>query len=309
MLKDRRFWVLALPSLLLLFALLNPSVPLRKDSYNLIFVIDITQSMNARDYHVDGMPSDRLSFVKESLKELISALPCQSKVGLSLFTTKNSFLLFEPLEVCAHYAVIEESLMKIDWRMAWAADSHIARGLFTSLREVSEIDANPGLVFFTDGQQTPESAKDPRFMLKQGQVKGLLVGVGNLLPVPIPKYDQNNVQVGYWQIGEAERRLLKGRNESGEYLTSVQDQSLQRLAGITGLRYHHLETPAQLKRALQAADLRQRQLVRYEYGWVLALIALMIFSGPYLNVRRFNWKVFGRYRQGGKKAEELTTEN
>src|SRR5690606_4660785 len=124
-LKDKRFWRLAIHALLVSLALINPTVPVRKDSYNIVFDIDITQSMNARDYHVEGMPSDRLSFVKESLKQVVAALPCQSRVGLSLFTTKNSFLLFEPLEVCEHYSVIEQSLMKIDWRMAWAADSHI----------------------------------------------------------------------------------------------------------------------------------------------------------------------------------------
>ena len=302
--KDKRIWVLALPGVLLLLALFKPNIPLRKDSYNLIFVIDITQSMNARDYHVEGMPSDRLSFVKESLKAVISSLPCQSKVGLSLFTTKNSFLLFEPLEVCEHYSVIEESLMKIDWRMAWAADSHIARGLYTSLRDAAKIDSGPSLVFFSDGQQTPVSAKDPRFLLERGQVKGLLVGVGNLLPVPIAKYDQNNIQTGYWQVDEAEKRIRKGQALSGEYLTSVQEQSLQRLAGITGLYYHHLETPEQLSRALQTADLRQQQVVRYEFGWILAFTALMIFSGPYLNARRLIWGGTSRYRSGAKKKKQ-----
>lgn len=285
--KDRRLWLSAFPALLLLIALFNPGIPLRKDSYNLIFAVDITQSMNARDYHVDGMPSDRLSFVKATLKEVITGLPCQSKVGLSLFTTKNSFLLFEPLEVCEHYAVIEESLMKIDWRMAWAADSHIARGLYTSLREVANMESSPGLVFFTDGQQTPASAKDPRFLLEPGRVKGLLVGVGNLQPVPIPKFDSNNVQTGFWQMHEAEKRIRKGHGGSGEYLTSVQEQTLQRLAGITGLHYHHLETPGRFMQALETAGLRQRQTVSYEAGWILALIALVVFSAFYVNVLWF----------------------
>lgn len=284
MLKDKRFWRLAIPALLLSLALINPTVPIRKDSYNIVFDIDITQSMNARDYHVEDMPSDRLSFVKESLKRVVAALPCQSRVGLSLFTTKNSFLLFEPLEVCEHYSAIEQSLMKIDWRMAWAADSHVARGLYTSLRDVAKIDSKPSLVFFTDGQQTPASAKEPRLLLERGKVKGLLVGVGNLLPVPIPKFDQNDIQTGYWQKQEAEKRIRKGQSASGEYLTSVQEQPLQRLAGITGLNYHHLETPEQLLHALQSSDLQQRQVVSYEFGWILASAALLVFISPFLNI-------------------------
>lgn len=291
MLEDKRFWLLALPALLLVGALLNPAVPLRKDSYHLVFAIDITQSMNARDYHVDGMPADRLSFVKESLKRVIAALPCQSRVGLSLFTTKNTFLLFEPLEVCEHYSVIEQSLMKIDWRMAWAADSHIARGLYTSLRDTAHIDSEPALIFLTDGQQTPASAKEPRFLLERGKVNGLLVGVGNLVPVPIPKFDRDNMQTGYWQKQEAERRFRRGQSSSGEYLTSVQEQTLQRLAGITGLNYHHLETPEQLLTAIKNNDLQQRRDIRYEIGWLFAVLALILFLAPYARIRwKRRWK-------------------
>ena len=190
--NDLRFWCLALPGLLILAALFNPRVPLEKDSYNLVFVIDITQSMNARDYHLDGLPADRLSFVKTSLKQVIANLPCGSRVGIGLFTTKNSFPLFEPLEICEHYGAIASSLMKIDWRMAWAADSHIARGLYTSLKEIGRLESKPSLVFLTDGQQTPATAKEPRFLLEAGENSGLIVGVGNLQPVPIPKLDNTS---------------------------------------------------------------------------------------------------------------------
>ena len=283
--RDLRLWFLALPGLLILVALLNPRVSLNKDIYDLVFVIDITQSMNAQDYHVHQLPADRLSFVKSSLKQVISNLPCESKVGLSLFTTKNSFLLFEPLETCEHYTAIVASLMKIDWRMAWSADSHIARGLYTSLKEINRLNPKPSLVFLTDGQQTPATAKEPRFLRESGKNSGLIVGVGNLQPVPIPKLDNNNIQTGYWQVSEAEGRRDRSQAASGNYLTSVQEQALQRLARITGLSYHHLETPEKLVQALQTAKLQHRQKISYDLRWILIALALVIYITPYIPYR------------------------
>lgn len=281
MLKDLRLWFLAVPGLLISIALLDPRLPLNKNIFDLIFVIDITQSMNAQDYHVDGLPADRLSFAKNSLKQVISELPCESKVGLSLFTTKNTFLLFEPLEICEHYSAIVESLMKIDWRMAWAADSHIARGLYTSLKKIDRFDPKPSLIFLTDGQQTPASAKEPRFLRETGPNSGMIVGVGNLQPVPIPKFDSNNVAAGYWQIGEVENRRRRSQPATANYLTSVQEPALQRLARLTGLSYHHLETPEKLGQALRTAKLQHRQKVSYAIRWILIALALAVFLAPY----------------------------
>ncbi|MGR9051888.1 MAG: vWA domain-containing protein [Gammaproteobacteria bacterium] len=285
MLKDSRFWLPALAVILIVAALFEPRVVLKRDSYDLVFVLDITQSMNARDYRIDGMPSDRLSFAKHSLKRVISDLPCESKIGLGLFTTKNSFLLFEPLEICEHFAAVIDSLMKIDWRMAWAADSHIARGLYTGLKEVSRMEAEPALIFLTDGDQVPASAKEPGFLKEAGPISGMIVGVGNLQPVPIPKLDTDNMQTGFWQIGDVKGRRAGVIAPTGNYLSALRETSLQRLARIAGLSYHHLETPEKLELALRTANLMHRRDVAYDLRWLLVGSALLLFAAPYLPYR------------------------
>lgn len=284
-------WLLLVVLLLLLVTLLKPTFPVKQNIYNYVFVIDITQSMNARDYHVNGLSEDRLSFVKQSLQHTLQHLPCHSRVSIGLFTNKNMFMLFDPLEVCSHYAVIEASLMQIDWRMAWATNSHIARGLYTSIRDVSKIDSNPHLVFFTDGQQTPSGIKEPSFLLTAGLVKGLVIGVGNLQPVPIPKLDNNNNVAGFWQSKDADS-LLNNNNEnaSGNYLSAVNEIDLQRLAGLTGLQYVHLETPQQLNKALQTDNPEHQEIVATDISWLLAISALLIFLFPYIGLTfRDNW--------------------
>lgn len=286
--RDHQAWTYLAAILLLIAALFKPSLSIQRQIYNYVFVIDITQSMNARDYHIEGQPADRLSFVKASLHHALQQLPCHSKVGIGLFTTKNMFLLFEPLEICAHYHIIESGLEKIDWRMAWASDSHIARGLYTSIRDIGKIASKPRLIFFTDGQQTPSRSKTPPFLLTPGKVQGQIIGVGNLQPVPIPKLDVNNMQTGYWLTYEAESRASRtaGRQIAAEkYLSSVQENELQRLAGITGLGYHHLQTPQQLAEALLAIEMGEPETVDTDISWVLAASALLIFTLPYWRTR------------------------
>lgn len=291
LLLQSRYWPLLLASFLVGIAFVNPTLHVQRQIYNYAFIVDITQSMNARDYHVEGLPADRLSFAKHSIKHALLKLPCHSKVSIGLFTTKNVFLLFEPIEICKHYNAIEQSLMKIDWRMAWAADSHIARGLYTSIRNLKSLDPEPVLIFMSDGQQTPSIAKEPGYSSSLGKVGGLLVGVGNSQPVPVPKFDKNHIQQGFWQLEDAE--VMPRQSREGDFLTTVQENHLRRLAGLTGLDYLHLQTPEQFTGALLNKKFGQKHEVESDVGWVFAASGLVIFILSYFlgYMRRFFLKL------------------
>ncbi|MEN8260501.1 MAG: vWA domain-containing protein [Pseudomonadota bacterium] len=287
-----RFGCLAAALLLLTMTFIRPTLPLNQDTYRYVFVVDITQSMNARDYHVDGMPADRLGFAKETIRQTLQALPCHSEIGLAVFSTKNIFLFFEPLKLCAHFSVIEESLMHIDWRMAWAADSHIARGLFTSIRDLAGLEGPPDLVFFSDGQQTPADAVQPPFLETPGTVRGFIVGVGGTQPVPVPKLDRDNLFDGFWTVGEAEGRKPRfdpdgsqrpsSESDNDLYLSGLRETELKRLSGITGLTYHRLQSSEKLARILQSSELARTQAVDTDMRWVLAAAALLLIMALYL---------------------------
>ena len=59
-------------------------------------------------------------------------------------------------------------------------------------------------VFVTDGHEAPplDPRHRPAFDDKPGDVAGLLVGVGGLLPVPIPKSDPMGRPLGFWRADE-----------------------------------------------------------------------------------------------------------
>jgi len=302
--KDYRLWclLLALAAMLALFA--RPEAVKRQPVYNFTFIIDITRSMNAADYRLDGYEVSRLEYVKKTLGELIAKLPCQSRVGLGLFTERRSTLLFEPLEVCSSYAEIESSLDNIDWRMAWAADSNIAKGLMSTL-EMLETSGST-LVFITDGQEAPpvNPAYQPDFSELKSRMKGLIIGAGGLQPVPIPKFNANGEQIGVYSEDDVPHRSTFGRSNldpskiegydarnapfgsqkatGREHLAVLHEAYLQKLAGEAGLDYARLTDLRSLQTALQAPELATLKSVRTDVRWQAALAALMLLSAVYL---------------------------
>lgn len=275
-----RFWALALACGLLAASLVHPNLPWRTERHRYLMVLDITQSMNARDYHLEGMPGDRLGFVKEALRRVLAEMPCGTEVGLGLFTTQHTQILFSPLELCEHYAVIDDVLNRIDWRMAWAADSHIGHGIFAAVREISERDPTTRLVFFTDGQQYPGDAEPAYFHGVPGQIKGLLVGVGGVQPVPIPKLDRENRPLGFWEYADLQNYTPSPTSpqarshDSTLYRSRLDEANLLQLAQRTGLGYHRLVTPEGLLDALSAKSLAQVRTAPTDLRWFAALVAL-----------------------------------
>jgi len=287
--RSYRFWLPLLALVVLLFTYVHPTLPIKQNVYHFLFVIDITQSMNARDYHLEGMPADRLSVVKQSLRRVLHDFPCGSRVGLGLFTAKNIMLLFEPIEVCRHFAVIDDVIAHVDWRMAWSADSNIERGLYAAIQKIKKLDDQTRLVFLTDGEQTVSELHRPPLGKVANTVQGLIVGVGGLKPVPLPKLDQENRIIGYWLQNEVKRldhqpptnRAAMKQNDR-IYRSLLHEAELKQLAGTLGLSYHRLATVERFSEALRSVDMADRRVVATDIRWLLALSALILIVAAYL---------------------------
>ena len=285
------FWLFLLAFSALCLCLLNPRFSIEQDTYRYIFVLDITQSMNAKDYHLPDLPPDRLSFGKHALRGAIRQLPCGSETGVALFTTQNVMLLFEPLEVCAHFSVIDSVIAQIDWRMSWAADSNIERGLYTAILASKQQNKATHLVFLSDGEQNVSELHRPPLAEHFGTVKGFIIGVGGTHPTPIPKLDAQNNLIGYWTNREVEIFPLTGAIDPGnskmskniaaknKYLSGLREQDLRFLARSTGLRYKRLENPDQFTKLLQTSELAEQRTVKQDIRWIFALFALVLIVG------------------------------
>lgn len=303
-LKDYRIGCLLLAALAMLVLFIYPNKLQKSPTYNYTFIIDITRSMNATDYQQDNQAVSRLNFVKQTLRELLQKLPCESKVGLGLFTERRSTLLFEPLEVCSAYTEINTAISKVDWRMAWAADSNIAKGLLSTLEMLQKSDSS--VIFITDGQEAPPVNPNYQadFSTVKGQVKGMIIGAGGLQAVPIPKFDSLGKQTGFYARDDVPHRStfgqsnldpsqIKGYNArnapfgseaatGNEHLTALHETYLEKLAAESGLAYARLTDLKNLNQALQNPTLAIEKVVQTDIRWQPALLALLLLSLVYL---------------------------
>jgi mxaL protein len=293
--------LLAAASMAVLF--IRPVEQQKQPVYNLTFIVDITRSMNAADYAEGGRAVSRLEFAKQTLRDLLVKLPCQSKVGLGLFTERRSTLLFEPLEVCGSYAEIDAAIARIDWRMAWAADSNIAQGLKNTLEMLK--NRGSAVVFLTDGHEAPppNPRYRPDFSALKGQVKGMIVGVGGLTSVPIPKFDSRGEPAGYYTADDVPHRSSFGESNldpsqiegynarnapfgsaqttGSEHLSALHETYLEELALAAGLRYARLSDAETLAEAVQRPEFAQTAKVAADVRRQPAMLALLMTAVVY----------------------------
>ena len=260
------------------------------------------------DMRLDGEPVTRLDFARHALRDALLQLPCGSKVGWAIFTEYRSFLLLAPLEVCAHLGELRASLAQIGTPMAWAGNSEVAKGLHSALVIAKALPGKPSIVFVTDGQEAPPLAPRfrPSFDDKPGEVAGLLVGVGGVRPVPIPKSDPQGRPLGFWRADEVLQTDPRSQGRGGsvpgetmaddgavnglpvaagaslgatpgsEHLSALREGYLRLLAGEQGLGYQRLDAAPGLPLAWTAAALGRVGPVRTDARAALAALALLL---------------------------------
>lgn len=292
---------------LLSLCLFKPSFLMPSRVNDWLIVLDITQSMNVRDYTRDQASISRLEYAKAVLHSALLSLPCGSRVSLAMFTERNTLNVVRPMEVCAHFSALDQTLTRMDWRMAWAADSFIAHGVYSAIELAAGFGKSTRLLFITDGQQAPPA--NPRYMPtfsgKPGQVRGYLLGAGKPTASPIPKLDDKNGIAGYWDREEALRygsfgmaetlsvlAMEQGQHDrnaghgagqeilSQAHLSGLDEQNLQKIAKQTGLGYQRLESPQALSdimNSLEMADLRQKQTDMRPWLAIPALLLILYF--------------------------------
>lgn len=310
----KSIWLLGSSAVLLIFAVLMPNLPFPSKKYDYFFMVDITRSMNVEDYRDNnGDPISRLEKVKADALAAIQKLPCGSRVGLGVFTERMPTLLYTPMEVCADYPEIRESIRRIDWRMAWVADSNIIQAFANTLelmRTVELTDAT--LVFFTDGQEAPpmnsryapdlaelQSAENN----DQQPISGLIVGTGDHALSRIPKYDEDGIQIGFYTAEDVPQGTTFGLPEDpskiegyvprnapwgnqsragNEHLSSVKEDYLKSLAEPANFHYHHLQTSTALLNALTHDDFSQRHIRETDLSYIPASLSLFLLFLAYL---------------------------
>ncbi|CAD5372131.1 conserved hypothetical protein [Rubrivivax sp. A210] len=302
-------------ALALAASFLRPEVPLQRDLFEHVVVLDITQSMNVADQQLDGRPASRLAAAKHHLRLALLGLPCGSKLGWAVFTEYRSFLLLAPVEVCTHLGELRTTLDGIDGRMAWVGGSEIAKGLHSALVVAKQLPRQPALVFITDGHESPPLNRRhrPAFDDKPGEARGFILGVGEIKPSPIPKTDPQGRPLGYWRgddVAQTDPRSQgRGASVGGErmvdeggggtsasalgatpgteHLSGLREPYLRLLAGEQGLGFQRLATTEALVAALTAPALARPVPARADVRVALGLLALVLLLTRYRGGKRW----------------------
>ncbi len=303
---DKKDYGLIAASVLLLACLGAPHMLMPKRVYDWFIVLDITQSMNVRDY--DAQQHSRLQLAKQAIRQSLRSLPCGSRVALGLFTERETLNIVKPLEVCSHFSALDQTVERMDWRMAWAADSFIRHGVFSAVEQTPKLDADMRLLFITDGNQAPPANPKymPSFAGTPGKVRGYLIGAGQTALSPIPKLDENDNITGYWDADEVMRfgtfgmaetlsvlamEGYHGRNSphgsnplaaSNAHLSGLDEAALQKLSSITGLQYLHMEQAGSLRSVMQKSGLGVWRKADTDLRPWLAMAALALLLAFYL---------------------------
>jgi mxaL protein len=295
--RSPRFYLLLAACVMVALTALRPAAKLPRETYGLLFILDITQSMNTRDMRIAGAPATRLAAAKAAVRQALADLPCGSEAGLGVFTEYRSFLLLAPVEVCSGYAELVATLERLDWRMGWAGASQVGKGLHFGLELARALEPRPALVFLTDGHEAPPVDPVTRYPVDNAppRVQGLIVGVGGDVLVPIPKFDMEGNDLGFWDEDEV-RQLSVPASSAGnadeqmraeaaqrlklgaEHLSSLKESHLRELASEAGIAFARLTSPESLLQALRRPELARSRPVDTDLRWALAAAALLALT-------------------------------
>jgi len=306
-----RAYLLLTSLLLLAICLTNPHASMPRRVFDWFIVLDITQSMNVRDYadeHVASRNISRLEQAKQSIRQSLRNLPCGSTVALGLFTERETLNITRPLEVCQHFSALDQTVSRMDWRMAWAADSFITHGLYSAIEQAPKLGKDMHVAFITDGHQAPPvNVKYMPAPPAQSHVKGYVFGAGKAALSPIPKLDEHDNISGYWDEeevmqfgtfgmtevlsvlameGHQARNAAHGAGASAladAHLSGLDAANLQRMSKSTGLNYSALAHTKQLANELTAGKMATWRNADSDLRpWIAtpALILLIAFFIP-----------------------------
>lgn len=260
-----------------------------------LFVVDVSESMNVRDARLDDEAVSRLTAARAAIDAGLRRMPCGSHAALGLFAGTEVLMLFEALEVCAHYPAMHEVVDRLSWRAAWIGDSRVQQGFAAAVEEARRRRLD--LAFVTDGDEAPRltAPRLSELVPLRGKFRGVVLGVGDTAPQPVPRLDADDQVAGYWQPADAVREGFHP-NLSGddtdlagggvdEHLSALRPAYLRELAAAAGIRYRRVAGPADAVDELTDADYARRRWAPRDLRWIGGLLVAGMLVGGTLRRR------------------------
>lgn len=305
--------LLILVALLLLLAIYKPQIQLKQDVHNYLLVADVSQSMNAQDVKLNSKVISRMDYTKHLMKRVVETSSCGTYISLGVFAAENVGLLLMPLEVCANYDVITDSIDHLEWRMAWRGNSRLTFGIKSAESMFDYLNIPATMLFFTDGDEAPKVNAINKLDLSGVQIgKNLLfIGVGGHQPVPIPRYNSSNKWVGYWSsdtkensagaVGDTYSDTSKDEPdpivayaEFDRYLSQLDSEYLKQISAEIKGSYIEGQDAEEFYTYVQSQKPSASFITAYSMKWIylsLAILMLLLIYTPEI----LSLKIFKKY--------------
>ena len=265
----------------LIFALTRPQVGgnstlVKKEGIDLLFVLDVSKSMLARDIR-----PDRLRRAKLELESLIDELK-GDRVGLIAFAG-TSFIQCPMTTDYAAAKLFLKSVSPEDIPVQGTAIGQALDQAHTLLTSSKDKAKSRLVVLLTDGEDHGEKVKEALAKLTKEKIQVVAVGIGSASGEPIPETDDSGANLGY-KKGKDGRTVMSRLNE----------QLLVSIARSTGGRYLSLQAGGSLIELKEMISRMQRTefeaslYTQYDelYRWGLIPALLLLWFGALLDRRR-----------------------
>ena len=286
--------------ILLVLALINPSIPVNQSLYNYILIADISQSMNTEDMKINQKTVSRLDYTKHIMSRLVEDFPCGTKVSIGMFAGVSVSATYSPIEVCDNFSNINTTISKLDWRATWSGNSRIRESVINLARLIRSFPESAQVVYFTDGEEAPKlhvfNTRDLEQF--QGGNDWLFVGIGSDEGAPIPKYDNKNQLIGYWsndsfalqpgiaQISESNIGVRDNKVASGatdRYMSKLDSEYLEKLAKEIGGFYVDGQSYRAIRKEMKKQPPAWKAPDQFYLQPILCFLALLFFIARFIS--------------------------
>ncbi len=291
--------------LLMVLALINPSIPVKQSLYNYILIADISQSMNTEDMKINQKMVSRLDYTKHIMSRLVEDFPCGTKVSIGMFAGVSVSATYSPIEVCENFSNINTTISKLDWRATWSGNTRIRESVVNLARLIRSFPESAQVIYFTDGEEAPKlhvfNTRDLEQF--QGGNDWLFVGIGSDEGAPIPKYDNKNQLIGYWsndsfalqpgiaQISESNIGVRDNKVASGatdRYMSKLDSEYLEKLAKEIGGLYINGQSYRAIRKEMKKQPPAWKAPDQFYLQPILCFFALLFFIARYLSKANIN---------------------
>jgi len=286
--------------ILLVLALINPSIPVNQSLYNYILIADISQSMNTEDMKINQKTVSRLDYTKHIMSRLVEDFPCGTKVSIGMFAGVSVSATYSPIEVCENFSNINTTISKLDWRATWSGNTRIRESVISLARLIRSFPESAQVIYFTDGEEAPKlhvfNTRDLEQF--QGGNDWLFVGIGSDEGAPIPKYDNKNQLIGYWshdsfalqpgiaQISESNIGVRDNKVASGStdrYMSKLDSEYLEKLAKEIGGFYVDGQSYRAIRKEMKKQPPAWKAPDQFYLQPILCFLALLFFIARFVS--------------------------